>query len=155
MQQSAERIQQLWQTLATIDAFFYSAEPGPASRTGWAGEGQGRVQTEQHGEDELHFIETGEFRQQQGLPVAMHNRFIWQRRTQGIALSHGRRGEPVFLFELRWLDGGWRSVADHVCINDLYSGELIEKGNGFALNWRILGPKKDEHLHYRYRTDNS
>lgn len=154
MQQSDERIQPLWQQLATIGAFFYSSQPGPRSQTGWAGSGNGRVTLEWHGEDELHFIEQGEFCAAGGVPVAMFNRFIWQRAEQGIRLSHGRRGEPVFLFELQpQSDGLWRSVADHVCIDDLYSGQLRRLAQGFELIWWIKGPKKDECLTYWYQPD--
>lgn len=155
MQQSPDRIQQLWQRLATIGAFFYSSEPGPLSQTGWYGEGQGTVTLERHGDDELHFVEQGQFRQQNGPAVDMINRFIWRKTTSGIALSHGRRGEPVFLFELRWqADGLWNNAEEHLCINDVYSGELRESANGFELTWHIRGPKKDEHLFYRYFPDN-
>ena len=48
-------------------------------------------------------------------------------------------------------DGLWRSVEAHVCIDDLYSGELQESAEGFTLQWTITGPKKDEHLLYHYR----
>ena len=154
MQQSDERIQPLWQQLATVGAFFYSAQPGPRSQTGWRGRGNGQVTLEWQGEDELHFIEQGEFCADGGVSVAMFNRFIWQRTEQGIRLSHGRRGERVFLFELQpQADGYWRSVADHLCINDLYSGQLRPLEQGFELIWRINGPKKDECLIYRYHPD--
>ena len=154
MQQSDTRIQPLWQQLATVGAFFYSAQPGPRSQTGWAGQGNGQVTLEWHAEDELHFIEQGEFCADGGVPVAMFNRFIWQRNEQGIRLSHGRRGERVFLFELQpQADGCWRSVADHLCINDLYSGQLRPLEQGFELIWRINGPKKDECLVYQYTPD--
>lgn len=156
MQQRTERIQRLWQRLQTTAGFSYISSPGPASQTGWQGSGQGRVTVERQGSDELHFAEVGEFTLASGQTVVMHNRFIWQKRPSGLALSHGRRGEPVFLFELVPLtEGVWRSVQDHVCIHDLYSGELTEKSGGFTLVWHIRGPKKDEQLFYHYFPDNS
>ena len=156
MQQTTERIQHLWERLATIGGFTYESRPGPRSLTGWQGEGRGRVQIDDSNADERHFIEQGEFQLQSGQIVEMQNRFISKKTPTGVALSHGRRGEPVFLFELiPTADGLWKSSQDHVCINDLYSGELRESANGFELTWHIDGPKKDEHLFYRYFPDNS
>lgn len=156
MQQTPERIQHLWQRLATIGGFTYESRPGPRSLTGWQGEGQGRVQIEKTIDDELHFIEQGYFQLHAGQKIEMHNRFIWRKTRTGIALSHGRRGEPVFLFELNPLAAGrWKSACGHLCINDSYSGELYESAEGFALTWHIAGPKKDEHLFYQYFPDNS
>lgn len=166
MQQSHERIQQLWAKLQSVAVFSYTSQPGARSQTGWHGEGRGQVVVEIISADELHFVEQGTFQLQGGQAIEMHNRFIWQKRADAIALSHGRRGERVFLFELIPLaEGLWSSAQDHVCINDLYSGELSENGDsangngendrGFALNWHITGPKKDEHLFYRYSADNS
>lgn len=151
MQQSRERIQQLWAKLQSVAAFSYSSEPGPRSRTGWRGQGQGQVRVEHVSADELHFVEQGEFSLQGGQTIDMHNRFIWRRTGAGIELSHGRRGEPVFLFRLiATAEGEWQSAQDHLCINDLYSGTLTENARGFALSWQISGPKKDEHLFYQY-----
>ena len=171
MQQTHDRIQQLWTKLQSVAAFSYSSQPGARSQTGWHGEGHGQVVVEIISDDELHFIEQGRFQLQGGQSIDMHNRFIWQKRAGAIALSHGRRGERVFLFELIPVaEGLWRSAQDHVCINDLYSGELSEnsdsangdsansdsaKHSGFSLNWHITGPKKDEHLFYCYSADNS
>jgi len=156
MQQTPERIQHLWSRLVTIGGFTYESRPGPRSLTGWQGEGHGRVQVDKAIAGELHFIEQGHFQLSGGQNIEMHNRFIWRKTTAGIVLSHGRRGEPVFLFELiPTADGLWKSAQDHVCINDLYSGELRESANGFELTWHIDGPKKDEHLFYRYFPDNS
>ncbi len=155
MQQSEQRIQRLWALLHTIDAFSYTSRPGPDSLSGWQGEGQGQVTCERIGDDELHFIEQGQFSLQGGMTVDMQNRYIWQKTTSGIRLSHGRRGEPVFLFELLPAAANqWQSAQDHLCINDLYSGELVENSKGFTLQWRITGPKKDEHLFYQYSADN-
>ncbi|WP_430461447.1 DUF6314 family protein [Thalassolituus sp. LLYu03] len=156
MQQSQERIQQLWARLQTTAAFSYVSAPGPRSQTGWHGEGRGRVSVEIISDDELHFVEQGTFQLQGGQSIDMHNRFIWQKRAGAIALSHGRRGERVFLFELvPTTEKNWSSAQDHVCINDLYSGDLSENDTGFSLTWHITGPKKDEHLFYQYGADNS
>ncbi|MDK2778483.1 MAG: DUF6314 family protein [Pseudomonadota bacterium] len=154
MQQTRQRIQQLWQRLQTTAAFSYTATPGPGSRTGWQGWGQGQVTVERVSATELHFIEQGSFTLHNGPAVEMHNRFIWQQSRGGVTLSHGRRGEPVFLFELIPAgDALWRSAQDHVCIDDLYSGNLTENANGFELIWHIHGPKKNEQLVYRYSPD--
>ncbi|MAD45581.1 MAG: hypothetical protein CMI02_03015 [Oceanospirillaceae bacterium] len=152
MQQTSERIQQLWQRLQTVVEFSYSSEPGPASMSGWQGQGAGQVEVQVTGDDEIRFIEQGEFTLAGNTPLAMYNTYIWQQTPTGIRLSHGRRGEPVFLFELIPQSHGWRSAEAHVCIDDLYAGELQETADGFDLCWTIRGPKKDEYLYYRYRT---
>ncbi|MAK90485.1 MAG: hypothetical protein CMI13_04510 [Oleibacter sp.] len=153
MQQTSDRIQQLWQRLQTVGGFSYRSSPGPASKTGWFGGGEGKVEVRVISDSELHYIETGTFTLDGQQPVDMYNTYIWSKSAQGIRLSHGRRGEPVFLFELTVAeaDGLWRSVEAHVCIDDLYSGELQESAEGFTLQWTITGPKKDEHLLYHYR----
>jgi len=155
MQQTSERIQQLWQQLQTIVGFLYSSQPGPGSKTGWQGEGCGQVEIQLKSEDELYFIERGSFSLTGREPIETFNTYIWQKTSQGIRLAHGRRGEPVFLFELvpHREHGLWRSAAAHVCVDDLYSGELREGPEGFDLQWTISGPKKDEHLFYHYSAD--
>lgn len=152
MPQTSDRIQQLWQLLLTIDAFTYESRPGEQSKTDWHGHGEGRVIPEQQ-QDTIHFVEQGWFQLAHGARVDTVNRFIWQRSAHGMHLSHGRRGEPVYLFELLpQADGTWRSEQQHVCIEDHYWGTLRMTEAGFEFVWYIRGPKKEENLIYHYHS---
>jgi len=151
LQQIGRRIQQLWLRLQTVAEFACTSIPGPASKTGWLGRGRGTVELIKRGDSELHFLERGTFQVEGSDPVEMYNTFIWHRRSTGLRLSHGRHGEPVFLFDLEAAGAGtWKSAEAHTCVDDLYFGALTETAMGFDLEWTITGPKKDEHLHYRY-----
>lgn len=152
MPQTSDRIQQLWQALLTIDAFTYESRPGAQSCTDWHGYGEGQVTVEQH-HDTVHFVEQGWFQLARGARMDTVNRFIWQRSERGVHLSHGRRGEPVYLFELLpQEEGGWRSEQQHVCIDDHYWGNVRLSEVGFEFFWHIRGPKKEENLIYHYHS---
>ncbi len=150
MQQSKQRIQQLWQSLKTVDSYHFDSFPGPDSKTAWQGSGSGTVSI--HSDDQtIRFIESGLFHTADGAELNSANVFVWERLAESISLSHHRREQPVFLFELvPTAEHRWSSARDHVCGDDVYSGELNEMPTGFELTWRIKGPKKDECLFYRY-----
>lgn len=112
------------------------------------------------------FLEQGRF-QLEGQPASVNftNRYRWRVSPDGeaLSLSHERRGRDaaVFLFDLipdlqRGPDH-YISREAHLCIDDLYAATLTivrDEDNqpcGFDLDWRITGPRKDEHLAYRYR----
>ena len=120
---------------------------------GWAGEGIGEVCTEIAGDAGLLFRESGYFYPVQGTEVAMLNCFEWQAGSCGMRLSHRRRGDAVFLFELLPEAKGthWRCQQPHLCGADVYQGTLEMQENCILLSWRVTGPRKDEHFHYVYR----
>lgn len=154
LQQIGGGIQRLWRRLGTVTGFACTSKPGPASKTGWRGHGRGSVELIKKGDTELRFLERGTFEFGGSEAVEMYNTFIWQRRDDGLRLSHGRHAEPVFLFDLEPAgDGVWKSARAHVCADDLYFGILTETAAGIDLEWTITGPKKDEHLYYRYVSD--
>jgi hypothetical protein len=154
LQQSGGRIQRLWRRLGSVAAFTCASEPGPASKTDWHGHGWGSVELIERSDAELHFLEHGSFEFGGSEPVEMYNTFIWQRRDNGLRLSHGRHGEPVFLFDLEPAGAGvWKSARAYECADDLYLGILTETAAGLDLEWTITGPRKDEHLCYRYAAD--
>ncbi len=151
MQQSHHRIQQLRQLLAGVSRFQYVSEPGPASVMGWAGEGRGAVRVEAE-TDLLLFHESGHFYPQQGNEIAMFNCFEWGVTERGMRLSHRRRGEAVFLFDLvpDENSGSWVSEQPHLCGDDIYQGRLDITATGITLSWRVTGPRKDEYFNYHY-----
>lgn len=143
-----------WQRLPGLRSLSFTAEPGPASQTGWRGTGTAGITAERTGDD-WRLIERGRF-----LPagaardVAMHNIYRWQRVDNRLRLYHERFGTDaaVFLFELV-ADSAARLVCrqPHRCGADIYHGTLLLSESGFDLDWSITGPRKDEQLRYRYR----
>ncbi|MGY3726746.1 MULTISPECIES: DUF6314 family protein [Cobetia] len=155
----------------------FSSRSGPASRNAWSGHGSGEVRLEKEMPDgagrtgaevswDILFNEQGQFRLEgQASSITFRNRYRWRLSPDGTALSlsHERRGRDaaVFLFDLIEAPAGdgdhFISREAHLCIDDLYSATLVivrdadDKPCGFDLDWRITGPRKDEHLAYRYR----
>ena len=118
--------------------------------TAWQGNGAGTVLVRAD-DNHIHFTESGQFNTVDGTHLNSANVFVWERLDDGISLSHHRHDQPVFLFILiPCSDNTWSSAKDHVCGDDIYSGELKELPDSFELTWRVLGPKKDERLFYRY-----
>lgn len=120
------------------------------------------VEIDRHEDNSLTFTETGHFQLASSgtttpNPVPFRNVFRWSFGGDHIALSHERRGQQaaVWLFDLVAADE--QDTADlvsrqaHLCVDDLYQARLSFTDNGFDLEWTISGPKKDEHLVYRYR----
>ncbi|KFF49961.1 hypothetical protein GY26_05240 [Gammaproteobacteria bacterium MFB021] len=139
--------------LPQVTHFAFTAETGAGSRTGWSGHGQGSVRTEVEG-DTVRFHESGHFTLAGQQPVTMRNLYCWRLAPERVALAHERRGREaaVALFDLVAADADTLvSEHHHQCAADAYSARLHLLVDGFDLAWRILGPRKDETLHYRYR----
>ncbi len=141
--------------LPSISRFHFTARAGAKSQTGWNGIGEGRVRATRS-TGGVRFFETGSFTLQgQTQPVPMRNVYRWDGFDDRIALLHERRGpeSAVALFDLV-ADGvdTLVSASVHQCAADAYSANLTLREDGFDLEWRILGPRKDEHILYHYRT---
>ena len=70
-----------------------------------------------------------------------------------IALEHLRygAGHPVFLFHLiPTASGRLESIDPHLCAEDTYMGNIAWSQNQIDFQWRIIGPKKNDELMYRY-----
>lgn len=86
--------------------------------------------------------------------MAFSNVYRFEVIEDRVELYHERRGQDdaVFLFPLIVVgEKRLMSLSPHLCVRDLYSGELIMKDNGFDLTWTVEGPRKQEHIHYCYR----
>jgi len=143
--------------LSTSEVYF-SSQPGAHSRTGWAGHGEGRVTVTTDADDSVVFTENGRFHPAiapDAPPVSFRNVFRWTFLGDRVGLAHERRGAEaaVRLFDLAPGDTPdiWLSCHDHLCGDDRYRARLVVTPRGFDLRWTIEGPRKDEHLHYRYR----
>lgn len=70
-----------------------------------------------------------------------------------ISLEHLRYGpnRPVFLFHLApTRPGVFESVDSHLCGEDTYLGNLIWNHKMVQFHWRVIGPRKNDELIYRY-----
>ncbi|MFC3283115.1 DUF6314 family protein [Litchfieldella rifensis] len=141
--------------LTTIHRVDFSSRPGTASRSGWSGHGHGSVQVESRGDtvrffERGHFLPTGQSRE-----VPFTNVYRWEFSTDRLRLFHERRGadHAVWLFDLGMDDasGDLLSLDAHLCGADRYQARLTPLADGFDLQWRITGPRKEETLRYRYR----
>lgn len=85
----------------------------------------------------------------------MRNVYRWDCGEERISLYHERRGpnSAVVLFDLVAEDDiTLVNAAVHQCVDDAYSARLTLCEDGFELVWRIVGPRKDENIAYRYRS---
>ncbi|WP_084671551.1 DUF6314 family protein [Modicisalibacter ilicicola] len=152
--------------MSSISCVTFRSRSGAGSRCGWSGKGQGRVEARCHEDGSLTFTETGHFQQDalpepsgisSARPLPFHNVFRWRSHAEHVALSHERRGvdAAVWLFDLVVAederDADFVSREAHLCGDDRYRATLTFTEDGFDLEWTIHGPRKDEHLHYRYR----
>ncbi|GAA5525175.1 hypothetical protein Maes01_01740 [Microbulbifer aestuariivivens] len=157
-------IEDLWQRLAKVAEFSFTASNGPGSATDWRGHARGTVAVEREGSraDEagapqgdrlprLLFREQAKFTSSDGRELEMQNCYRWTRLPGSLRLEHLRRDEPVLLFELQPVTRhGFRSAEAHLCGADTYTAELLMRGSELELIWQIHGPRKNERLHYHY-----
>jgi hypothetical protein len=75
-------------------------------------------------------------------------------KSQGvITLEHLRFGikHPVYLFTLVPQDEKTlESQEPHICKEDSYFGKVRCDNHFIQLNWRVIGPKKNEEIDYLY-----
>lgn len=135
-----------WKQLAQVKHLFVTAKSETECKTGEA-----TIRTQLSG-TRLTFEESGEWLTDK---TAFTNTFRWNldAQTALITLEHLRYGtdHPVFLLNLtptqpRVLE----SVDAHLCGKDTYLGNIVWKKNAITFYWRIIGPKKNTHLTYRY-----
>lgn len=148
----------LAERLTSIRRLDFVSRPGPGSRSGWAGRARGDVRVEVCEEAQgktIRFHESGTFLLEgRSTPVPFGNCYRWAIGDARIALFHERRGadQAVWLFDL--IAEGPETLVSaeaHLCGADRYRAHLALVEDGFDLSWRIQGPRKDEHLGYRYR----
>ncbi|MBA3957908.1 MAG: winged helix-turn-helix transcriptional regulator [Parachlamydiaceae bacterium] len=144
-----------WNRLASVKTLTFQAKTFSNTEGGWNGNGQGEVEITQE-KDTLIFIEKGCWRNVEGRNVDFSNVFRWtlDRTTALISLEHLRRGmnHPVFLFFLA--PTGQRTLTStdsHLCSSDSYFGQVFNEEHTIRLNWRVIGPHKNEEINYFYR----
>ncbi|MEI8366335.1 MAG: DUF6314 family protein [Parachlamydiaceae bacterium] len=144
-----------WEKLATVQRLTFHANTKSKENSGWNGAGSGEVIMTKEGFNTLIFNEKGSWQGKQGGEVQFSNVFRWTLdRDKGvIALEHLRRGvdRPVFLFYLAPSSNhSLSSVDSHLCEGDAYFGQILFDRYSLRLNWRVIGPKKNEEIDYYY-----
>lgn len=140
-----------WDKLSQVNKIAFASRS--KNKEGWNGKGEGEVRVSKEG-NILTFTEKGQWRGKQG-EIDFSNVFRWTLdRNQGmISLEHLRHGaeNPVFLCHLvPKTPHALVSIDSHLCEEDHYFGQLFVDRYGLRLNWRILGPRKNEEIDYYY-----
>jgi len=144
-----------WEKLITISQLTFNAKSQSKEESGRNGKGKGEVTVTKENHNVLIFNERGSWQGQQGAEVSFSNVFRWtlDRDSGVISLEHLRRGpdHPVFLFHLAPTSQSTLSPVDsHLCEGDMYFGQVHFALNHLRMNWRVIGPKKNEEIDYFY-----
>jgi Family of unknown function (DUF6314) len=144
-----------WEKLASVRQLTFHAKTNSKGDDGWNGKGQGEVISTRSSSNVLIFNEKGTWQGKQGVDVSFSNVFRWtlDRDSKMISLEHLRYGSehPVFLFHLTPSGKhSLSSVDSHLCEGDTYFGQIHFDSYSLRLNWRVIGPKKNEELDYYY-----
>jgi len=144
----------VWERLKQIRHLTFHAQTR-CKEGGWNGKGKGEVIITPEGDKVLIFQEKGTWRGEQGQEFDFSNVFRWtlDPKTKMIALEHLRHGwnRPIFLFHL--VPSGNQSLESldsHLCEGDTYFGRIYCDQHSLRLNWRVIGPKKNEEMDYYY-----
>ena len=143
-----------WDKLIKVTKINFRAKTKSKEDQGWNGKGSGDVTAARDG-NQLVFNEKGTWLNKQGIKVNFTNIFRWtlNRDAGVISLEHLRRGSdhPVFLFDLAPSgSNSLSSVDSHLCGWDTYFGQIHFDQYSLRLNWRVIGPKKNEEIDYHY-----
>lgn len=144
-----------WDKLLNVKKLTFHAKTNSIDEDGWNGKGLGVVTSARNGYNELIFNEKGTWRGKEGIDLTFSNVFRWtlDRNANMISLEHLRYGHehPVFLFHLTPSGkNALSSVDSHLCGGDTYFGQIYFDHHSLRLNWRVIGPKKNEELDYYY-----
>ena len=144
-----------WNQLGVVKHISFYAKSRAKEEQGWNGTGKGEVVISKQGDNILIFNEKGNWHGKNGASTGFTNVFRWTLdRTAGlISLEHLRFGvdHPVFLFHLEPSNQNTLSSVDsHFCEGDTYFGQISMDHHSLRLNWRVIGPKKNEELDYYY-----
>jgi len=144
-----------WNRLSQVKHLMFNAKTKSKEENGWNGRGKGEVTVVKEGDNVLIFNEKGSWIGKDHKEIDFKNAFRWTfERTQGIiSLEHLRYGlsHPVFLFHLiPSTQHSLSSLDSHFCEADTYFGQLFINQQSLRLNWRVIGPKKNEEMDYYY-----
>jgi hypothetical protein len=144
-----------WNRLQAVKQFTRLAQSRSRDENGWNGQGKGAVLINKSSDTVLVFHERGSWQVKQGQDISFSNTFRWtlDRDAGMISLEHLRLGpdQPVFLFHLTPTGNNLlASVDSHLCEEDVYLATVPWDRHSIRLNWRVIGPNKNEEMEYCY-----
>lgn len=150
-----EVLKKFWKRLSRVKHLTFHAKTKSREENGWNGKGKGEVTLIKDGENVLIFNEKGSWQGKEGKEISFSNIFRWTLDPQAgiVSLEHLRLGidNPVFLFHLQPSSPhSLSSIDSHLCAGDTYLGQILFAPHCLRLKWRVIGPKKNEELHYYY-----
>lgn len=146
-----------WDKLKDVRHFTRIASSRSQTEPKWQGKGKGDVLVNEQGSNILVFHERGSWEVPEGKNIDFSNTFRWtiDRSSCMISLEHLRLGpdHPVFLFHLAVSgNNALSSVESHLCEEDAYLATVPWDRYSIQLNWRVIGPKKNEEMQSAYTT---
>lgn len=144
-----------WERLSFVNELTFHAKSQLKETGHWHGKGKGFVTVTREGETTLIFNEKGSWHGEKNHEMDFSNVFRWtlDRPNGMISLEHLRYGpnNPIFLFHLAPTNPRTlTSVDSHLCEGDTYFGQILCDTHSLRLNWRVIGPKKNDELDYYY-----
>jgi hypothetical protein len=144
-----------WRRLCSVKQLLFNAVTKLKDKGGWQGRGKGEVTVIKETDTVLIFHEKGSWKDESDRETSFSNTFRWtlDRERTVISLEHLRRGpnHPIFLFHLApSKNNSLISLDPHLCEGDTYIGHLFCDHHSLRLNWRVIGPKKNEEMDYYY-----
>ncbi len=147
-----ELVRAVYQKLQQISAISFTAKSGIYGKHAV---GKAEVNLSYENPYTICFHEEGSWRGEGNQEFCFRNILRWTVNISEkmIALEHLRMGrdKPVFLFHL--IPKGkdlLESIHSHLCGEDTYFGQLKLDKPFLHLNWRTIGPKKNEEIRYCY-----
>lgn len=140
-----------WQRLKAVRQFTRIVHSRSHDEKKWNGKGKGEVLVAQVSDTVIEFHERGAWENN----IDFSNAFRWtlDRNACMISLEHLRFGpdQPVFLFHVAPTeDSLLASLESHLCEEDAYLATIPWDRHSIRLNWRVIGPKKNEEMESCY-----
>ncbi len=139
-----------WKQLVQVQSLSFSAKTLSEVK-----QGEASVKVDIESPSVILFQEKGNWLINQRPDTTFSNIFRWTLDLGAalITLEHLRYGpnKPVFLLNFTPTKRGvLESVDAHLCLQDIYLGNLVWNKSYIDLYWRIIGPNKNMHLTSRY-----
>ena len=144
-----------WSKLEGVSQLTFNATTKGKGEQDFRRKGKGEVIVKKENDNKLVYSEKGDWQGLEEVGASFTNVFRWtlDKYAGVISLEHLRRGpeHPVFLFHLAPISNqALASVDSHLCGGDSYFGQVHFDQYGLRLNWRVIGPKKNEELETCY-----
>ena len=142
-----ETIFSFWKRLSEVKSLKIISQCRQIPPTYEKRQGCAQVILEKSSDNTIIFFEKGGW--QESVSLAFTNVFRWtlDEELKQIKLEHLRFGakHPVFLFSLIPVEKNLlKSLQPHECKEDTYFGSVLFDDHFIHLNWKVLGPRKNE-----------